>query len=264
MLPHIKDHRDVFTVVVRSQSYTFNSSHPEYANLVNAVKNGDQEQFVENWNTAKTIEDWSCGDFRIGNGILWYQDEAVNDTVAERIIQMIREGFDHMPMLRFLENVYKNPSYRAVQELYSFLTHKYLPITEDGHFLAYKAVNNNFLDKHTKTIDNSVGQVVSMPRYRVDDNCNQGCGAGLHVGAIEYVRYYGGSGDRVVICKVNPADVVSVPLDSEQQKVRCCRYEVVAEYEGEILEAVKDFDNKSDEEYEEYDDDSNSEVTEMW
>lgn len=249
MLSHIKDDRDCFTVVVGAKSYTFNSSHHSYSNLVEAVREGDEESFLKNWDTNEKIENWSSGDFRIGNGILWYQDETVNDVITERIIQMIRDQFDYQPMLRFLENLYRNPSFRAVEELYGFLRHKFLPITSDGCFLAYKAVTGEFLDKYSKTIDNKPGSVVEMPRYRVDDNCSEGCSQGLHVGAIDYVRSYGSAGDKVVICKVNPADVVSVPLDSEQQKVRCCRYEVVAEYDGEILESVKDFDDDEDKDW---------------
>lgn len=256
MLPHIKDGRDVFTVVVESKSYTFDSSHAQYTNLVDAVRMGDSSKFLQHWTESKkSIEYWSCGDFRITDGVLRYQDETVADSMTERVIDMIREGFDHMPMLRFLENLYKNPSFRAVRELYQFLQNKYLPITSDGHFLAYKAVTSDYLDKHTRSISNRVGEVVSMPRHHVDDNCGQPCGSGLHVGAIEYVRSFGSGGsDKVVICKVNPADVVSVPLDSEQQKVRCCRYEVVSEYEGEILAPVKDYDDDYEKDDENYDD----------
>jgi hypothetical protein len=97
-----------------------------------------------------------------------------------------------------------------------------------------------------------------MPRFGVDDNCSVGCSNGLHVGAIDYVKSYGGPGDKVVVCKVNPADVVSVPLDSEHQKVRCCRYEVVAEYNGDLLPAVVD---EYDEELDDYDDD---EMAQQW
>jgi hypothetical protein len=39
-------------------------------------------------------------------------------------------------------------------------------------------------------------------------------------------------GDKIVIVKINPQDVVSVPLDENCQKVRVCFYEVVAEYQG--------------------------------
>ena len=42
----------------------------------------------------------------------------------------------------------------------------------------------------------------------------------------------GGSGDRMVAVKINPADVVSVPSDYGNQKLRTCRYEVMFEVPG--------------------------------
>jgi hypothetical protein len=33
-----------------------------------------------------------------------------------------------------------------------------------------------------------------------------------------------------MIVKINPADVVAIPTDYNNQKGRCCRYEVVDEY----------------------------------
>jgi len=113
--------------------------------------------------------------------------------------------------------------------------------------LAYKAVKRDFTDKYSGKMNNSVGEMVSMPRFRVDDNCDIGCSQGLHVGAIDYVKSYGSAGDKIVICKIDPADVVSVPLDSGHQKLRCCKYEVVGEYDGELLPAVvEDYESESD------------------
>ena len=80
-----------------------------------------------------------------------------------------------------------------------------------------------------------------MPRFKVDDNCDEGCSQGLHVGSITYVKSYGSPGDKVIICKIDPADVVSIPLDSDHQKMRCCKYEVVAEYAEDLLPAVVDY-----------------------
>ena len=237
---HIKDHRGTYTVVVDNQSYTFDVEHPHYIGLVECVKSGDVEEFNELINAGIAIENWSEGKFRFENGVLYYVDEQVHSSITSRIIQMIREGFDYQPILNFLERLYQNPSFRAINELYTFLSHKFLPITPEGYFLAYKAVRSDFTDKYSGTVNNSVGQTPTMPRFRVDDNCDVGCSQGLHVGAIDYVKSYGSPGDTVVICKVDPADVVSVPLDSEHQKVRCCKYEVVAEYAEDLLPAVVD------------------------
>ena len=258
MLTHIKDSKNCWTVVINNRSYQFDPTHQEYVALVECVKVGDSEEFVSLFDTKDTIINWSEGEFMIEKGQLWYKEYQVHDVITKRVIEMIRTGFDYKPVLKFLENLYNNPSYRAINELYTFLTHKFLPITSDGHFLAYKAVRSDFKDKYSGKFDNSVGQVVTMPRFGVDDNCSVGCSNGLHVGAIDYVKSYGGPGDKVVVCKVNPADVVSVPLDSEHQKVRCCRYEVVAEYNGNLLPAVVD---EYDEELDDYDDD---EMTQQW
>ena len=52
MLNHIKDHQGNWTVVVDNQSYQFNTSHPEYMNLVECVRSGDDAKMVELLNTG--------------------------------------------------------------------------------------------------------------------------------------------------------------------------------------------------------------------
>jgi hypothetical protein len=240
----IKDARNQYTVVINNKSYQFDSTHPEFTGLVECIRVGDEQEFDRLLNVGTVIEDWSEGSFKFADGVLHYdvdgETEVIHDVITDRIVEMIKGGFNVKPMLNFLEKLYMNPSYRAINELYTFLQHKFLPITPDGYFLAYKAVRPDFMDKYSGKFDNSVGNHVRISRRRVDDNCEQGCSYGLHVGAIDYVKSYGASGDKVVICKVHPADVVSVPLDSEHQKVRCCGYEVVGEYDGDLIPAVVD------------------------
>lgn len=259
MFSYTKDGKNYWTVVIESKIYQFNPTHEHYNELVECVKSGDSQRLIALLDKAKTINEWSDGDFFVAGGVLMYKPkdqnipEEVNRVIAARIMEMIREGFDHKPMLRFLERLYKNPSYRAINELYNFLEHKHLPITPDGYFLAYKAVTHDFKDKRTKTFDNSVGATPEVHRRQVDDNCNVGCSYGLHVGTIEYVKSFGSGDDKTIICKVDPGDVVSVPLDCNEQKVRCCKYEVVGIFEVEFNSAV--VDTYYDEEYDDYEDD---------
>jgi hypothetical protein len=181
-------------------------------------------------------------------------------------------------MLKFLENLYKNPSYRAITELYTFLANKALPITDDGCFLGYKSVivyhgsdivgldgnqikDGDLVDKYTgKSYRNNVGDNPQMLRFKVDDNCERHCSQGLHVGAIPYVKSY--TGDKIMLVKVNPANVVSVPTDANCQKVRVCSYEVIGEYESDLNDSydgryapIEDDDEEWDDDDEEWDDD---------
>jgi hypothetical protein len=148
-----------------------------------------------------------------------------------------------------MENLMANPSYRAVNELYGFLEKNNLPITSDGHFLAYKKVREDYKDCHSGTFDNSVGKVVEMERNQVNDNKEQTCSAGLHFCSEGYLRHFGG--ERVMILKINPRDVVSIPTDYNDSKGRCCRYEVIGEVgvnpedEVEFTSAVQDNANSA-------------------
>ena len=55
-----------------------------------------------------------------------------------------------------------------------------------------------------------------------------------------------------MIVKIDPADVVSVPSDCNYEKLRTCRYEVVGEYQGELLKPLyssvftDDYDDESE------------------
>ena len=228
------------TIVLNNESHSVGYDHPNYIHIKECLVNNDEESMIPLLNIPESILNYTDENVTIEAGVLKYKDEEIHNSLTERIMTMMRDGFPFQPMIKFLGNILENPSNRAVQELYTFLEHKNLPITEDGCFLAYKAVNKNYMDKYSGTFDNSVGQSVTMQRRKVDDNCNHGCSDGLHVGALDYVEGYRNEGneDKVVIVKVNPQDVVSVPTDSECQKVRCCSYEVVADYTGPLKEQV--------------------------
>jgi hypothetical protein len=85
------------------------------------------------------------------------------------------------------------------------------------------------MDCHSGTIDNHVGQSPFMPRNRVDDNCNNTCSNGLHFASLNYLRHF--SGERLMVLKINPKHVVSIPADYEATKGRCEGYEVISEME---------------------------------
>jgi len=221
---------------VGGKSYTFNKNHQNYSKLLAYLDNGNVEHFEASYDIASTVEHYCDGYVHVENGELSWQGISMPELFTDRILQMRREGFNIDPMLNFLDNMNDNPSDQAIVELFDFMQNKHLPITDDGHFLAYKAVSPDFKDIYTGGIDNSVGEEVSIDRSKVDNNRDKHCSAGLHVGAIDYVKSYGGidldkdddGGNQIVICKVNPADVVSVPSDSRFQKLRTCRYEVVS------------------------------------
>lgn len=226
------------TAHAAGKSYTIFSDHPNWEGIKEAIKQDDVEKLSQLADIPKSVQNYTGGHTEVRDGVVYYNGEAIHNTLTERILQLMREGFPFEPMMKFLDNLMENTSSRAVDELYDFLVHQGLPITDDGCFLAYKRVRDNWTDIYTGQIDNRIGKSVAMPRNRVDDNRQEGCSRGLHVGCINYVRGYNGTGcdngGHVIIVKVNPKDVVSVPADCNCEKLRACHYDVVAEYQGDL------------------------------
>lgn len=243
------------TAVVSDQTYCFGKSHPNYNKLIGYLKTNNVEHFEAAYDIISKVNSYCEGYVNCQDGSLSWDGIKMPDMFTGTILDMIKQGFPFEPMLNFLDNLSQNPSDHAVVELFDFMENKNMPITYDGHFLAYKAVRNDYKDIYSGTFNNNIGDVCSVPRNKVDNNRNNGCGHGLHVGAIDYAKSYGGidlddidgggndGGNRLMICKVNPRDVVSVPTDSKFQKLRCCRYEVVAEFNSVFDKVVHMTDN---------------------
>jgi len=69
-------------------------------------------------------------------------------------------------------------------------------------------------------------------------------------------------GDRIVLVEFDPANVVCVPRDSAQQKIRCTVYTVISEFTGELSSyaPILQADSLSDESTPDFD----PEGFEMW
>ncbi len=222
----------VITLILDGNNYLIDKTHPNYPMIKEALVAKDADSLAKLVDIPSAIREYAKGKVEVVDGEIIYDGEVVHNTLADRILNLMAEGFPFDGMIKFLENLMENPSSRSVNELYEFLENKGLPITEDGCFLSYKGIKRNWTDRFSGKIDNSVGQVVEFKRNKVDDNREHQCSWGLHTGALEYVKGY--CTERVVLVKVNPKDVVSVPKDHNAQKIRVCKYEVLSEYTGLI------------------------------
>lgn len=196
---------------------------------------------VQQVTDAVAVMSTTPGDVVVEHGVVYVSGEAIHNTISNRILSMSDAGFNIEPMKLFLTNLMENPSFRAVEELYDFLEATNLPITSDGHFLAYKKIRANYTDCHSGKMDNSIGAVVEMPRNRVNDDKNQTCSSGLHFCGRSYLSSFGG--ERTVVVKINPKDVVSIPSDYNNAKGRACKYVIQQELDlGEDKKPVAELE----------------------
>ena len=141
--------------------------------------------------------------------MIHHRGRPLPEKLTGRILAMCRTGEDPAPLFAFWRRLADNPSQDSVRQLYDFLENKGIPISTDGMILAYKSVRPNFRDHHSGIIDNSVGQAPRMPRAEVCADPATHCAPGLHVGSLQYAITFGSSVSKIVICEVDPADVVS-------------------------------------------------------
>lgn len=216
--------------------FTFTEDHVNFDELMECVSSQDTDTFRELYCITDQLQeslDVSDGDFQIRNGSIFFNGQEMYSDVCDKIIEFYHAGLDYKFLMNFMVRLQKNPSKNSVDQLFRFLQHRNIAIGPDGRFWAYKTVRSDYKDKYSGRFDNSVGSVCEVPRNQVDDNPDNHCSHGFHVGSLEYAGpggWYNSSGDRVMIVAVDPADAVSVPGDHNFQKLRVCKYEVIGEY----------------------------------
>lgn len=232
----------VLTVVAKSKTFRVRNGEGRFHEILDALKNNATEDEVYGLiMSTQSLEDYieKQGNDRVTveDGVVKVDGEPLENSVASRISEFKKNNLPIDHLVKFVERAADNPSYHSRNQLYDFLEHKCLVITEDGHFLAYKGVRNDYYDRWSGTIDNSPGRTIKMDRTKIDDNPASHCSKGLHVGALEYASNWA-CGGKVVIVKVDPANVVSVPNDHSFQKCRVCEYTVLRDAEGKLTQPL--------------------------
>jgi len=217
-----------------------------YPKIIAALKSGDFDRAKDLANPLKQINLRYSSDLKIEDGEIHIGGEVVSGALADRVIKAVTEEGDVPALIAFHKNLMQNPDFRAIGELPRFLDANNLPITKDGYLLAYKSVRNDYKDHHSGTVSYNLGFNPKMDRAGVNNNPNQTCSAGLHACAASYFSgglFGGDSGSRAMLVKINPKDVVSVPVDYDGAKMRCCEMSVIAEFKAssgkELIELDK-------------------------
>lgn len=233
-------------IFIDGEDYSVSKDNPNYNQVWDALKNQDYDLIPDLIDLGKAVSVWGKSVIRVFKNKLYYNQELVNDdSLVTRVLAMMSQGEDYTPMAKFIDNLMKNPDKNVIPQVYCFLKANMLPLTKDGHFLAYKIVDVNFKDCYTHTLDNSIGIEVKEDRELVDADPNITCSKGLHVCSFEYVRdgCYSLNGNRLIICKVSPEHVVAVPTDYNNSKMRVCEYLSYSDITG-TLNPETIFDDK--------------------
>jgi hypothetical protein len=223
-------------LLLDGKEYSINAGNSSFSKALEAYNAKDWESFIYIVNPEIRLKSLyaSYEGIEVKDGNLYVFGDPIHSTIAKRVISFIEHGLDCVHLFKFILKLNMNPSKRAVDELYTFLEHRALPVTDNGNFLAYKAVRADYTDKYSGKFLNTIDSVLEMPRNKVDDNKENGCSYGFHAGSVDYAKDFMDRDGHLMLVEINPADVVSIPTDCQFQKLRTCKYKVVGEYEIDL------------------------------
>lgn len=234
-IKHVVTNESV-TVHYQGKVYTTKKGTPNFLGLRAALIDEKWDDVPGFLTIQGSLKKWSNDKFTIDEEgeVVTFNGEELPTDITNRITSMAAANEDPTPLFKFWERLQKNPSFRSVKQLYSFMKHAGIPITNEGKILTYKSVRADYKDVHSGTFDNTPGTTQKMPRNQISDDPQVACHEGFHVGAMGYVSSFHGGG-KIVICEVDPEHVVCVPYDHNAQKVRVCEYKVIGNYSGQDM-----------------------------
>ena len=138
---------DVISLVINGKPYSVNRSSPTYGQVEAGLRDRlSDEELVKLFTISGAVRRFSSGDFEVVGDTVQYKGEAVPKLVSDRLIHLMRDGMPYEFLKNFWTRLHNNVSLRVRNELYTFLEHKGMCITESGMVRAYKAVRNDWLD----------------------------------------------------------------------------------------------------------------------
>ena len=224
--------RDSINLTYGTQSKTVAKDDPRFDRIMAAIRSGKLDEIPEIVNPTAAFE--KAG-IKVEDGLLTVKGLPMPAELNSKIMEYKSQNIPYQSLVNFWTKLEQNPSFHTRQFLFKFLENKGHSITEDGCFIGYRGVREDFKDSHSGTFDNTPGQVCEMPRHLVDDDHTRSCSHGLHVGGYEMAK---GFGPKMVIVKVDPRDVVAVPDAYAGNKLRVCKFEVLSEAQAALQETV--------------------------
>ena len=243
---HMHNNRALSVVINFKEAYNLSHTHANYEAAIEAIRNRDLDALraaCAPINMVKNTEVFRSGGITIENNQVLRNGKPIQSVLTDRILEFVENGFPYQPLVQFMDRLYRNPSKTAVDELFLFLSSGVTPapIMEDGRFIAYKKVRDDYKDIYTGTVSYELGEVVEMERFEVDEDRNNTCSSGLHFCSMSYLRSFGVNDPgktRIVIVAIDPADVVAIPSDYNNAKGRAWRMEVIGELSEEQYRAA--------------------------
>lgn len=230
--PAIYRDQNTITMLINNRFVTVRSSSVNFNLVEQALRDQNYDKARDCMQLATAVPILTEGRVQImeDRSIYVAGKRAPDGLLTERIFAHMDEKVDFLHLVHFLDKASTIGSENSKMDLYNFVAKCKLPIYPDGDIAAYKVVRFDYMDKYNQTVCyRPGGPRPTLPRERCTESRDQPCGPGLHACSEGYIKEVFQEGDRLLLVKLNPEEVVSVPEDHNFEKIRLCGMDVIAE-----------------------------------
>lgn len=240
---------NTLTFFARSRPYEVQKGHQHFDHIRGILSSWrdeprterDVESLIALADPREELKQASGGKLEFRGHEIFYGSTALHNLWVDKILGFRDAGMPFDPIFRALEDLQLNPTPEARDRLPIFVERSKLGFLPDGRIAAFKGVRDNFNDVHSNTVNYAVGKTVSIPRAACNADPSQTCVAGLHLGAIDYIKDMGygwGSDRRMLLCAFWPRHAVAVPTDYRGGKMRVEQLEVLDEVDRKYVDEL--------------------------
>lgn len=222
-----------------TNEYTWEEVVKDFENL---KETGDATDFLEKYSTDKKKEQLEEVGIVLDNNENFIQDGQKVEDYLLSLLEYVDGTIEGIT--NFYKRLEKNVDPYVKAQILNWLKatynddYKKIKITPEGNLIAFKGVDEHSgvyysIHKGTAIADGvrydkaqipQVG-IIEMPREQVAADPDTACSYGLHAGTWNYASSFGRG--KVIEVEIGPEDIVSIPIDSNSQKMRCCKYNVL-------------------------------------
>lgn len=266
-IPPYAENAKTFTVFIGDKPITVSKDNPKWPEIETLFKGGKYEEAIALMSpstVSKLVEkavseiNFQDGEIRIQNGVVTVDGIVMDNFLTQKLVDQVSRfggSASIKPLANFMRKLLENPRVRVREELYKFLSHGEMPITEDGDFLGYRSVRlredgqlwswtcgnprlvRGIVDSEGY-VRNSIGDSPLLEEGGANTDSSVECSYGLHVGTRGYAENFGsGASKRMIVVKVDPRHVRSVP-HADATKLRTLGYTVLSFYTNPLLQTV--------------------------
>lgn len=233
MLPITKTNDGISVLLSGFRLITVSSSLPNYDEIVDLAYSGDEEGILDILDVKEKISRLTFGNVIVTeDDDIMVDGQSVPEYLATRILQHEKDGYPIEPLIEFSRKLMKNPDEHVREDLYKWMEKGNLPVAENGNFIAFKKVRENYRSQYAPEDDrwiHVIGATLYMDREKCDPNRTNTCSRGLHFCSKDYLPNFAGSSGKIVVLEINPEHVVAIPVDYNLTKGRACQYKVIGE-----------------------------------